>query len=61
MQKKFGVPFSVQVRFKISANQNPQKISPKNSLPLPRNRKKNEMISLIYDVNDHVCLKSKSI
>jgi len=31
-----------------------QKISSENSLPLPRNRKKTEKISLRYDVNDHV-------
>jgi len=32
-----------------------------NSLPLPRNRQQTEMISLSYDVNDHVYSKSKSI
>jgi len=31
-----------------------QKISPKNSLSLARNRQKAEMISFSYDVNDHV-------
>jgi len=31
-----------------------QKIMPKNSLAIPRNRKKNENISLSYDDNDHV-------
>jgi len=31
------------------------------STTLQRNRKKNENISLTYDVNDHVNLKSKSI
>jgi len=30
-----------------------QKISLENSLPLPRNCRKTEMISLSYDVNDH--------
>jgi len=38
-----------------------QKVSPENSLPLPRNRQKTEMISISYDVNDHVYSKSKSI
>jgi len=38
-----------------------QKVSPDNFLPLPRNRQKTEMISLIYDVNDHVCSNSKSM
>jgi len=38
-----------------------QKIA-ENSLSFPRNIvKKNEMISLGYVVNDHVCSKSKSI
>jgi len=37
-----------------------QKISPKNSLSLPRNRLITEMVSLSYDVNDHVYSKSKS-
>jgi len=36
-----------------------QKFSPENFLPLPINPK-NEMISLGYDVNDHVYFKSKS-
>jgi len=31
-----------------------QTISPENSLSLPRNSRKNEMISLSYDANDHV-------
>jgi len=38
-----------------------QKISPENSLPLPRNRWKTEKISLRYDVNDHAYSKSKSV
>jgi len=29
-----------------------QKFSPENSLSLPRNRQKTEMISLSYDIND---------
>jgi len=38
------------------------KISPENVLPLPINRKKNELISLSYDVNnDVVYSKSKPI
>jgi len=36
-----------------------QKILPKYSLPLPRKTKKNEMISLNYDVNDHIHSNSK--
>jgi len=38
-----------------------QNISSENSLPLPRNRKKSEMISLTCGVNDHVYTESKSI
>jgi len=38
-----------------------RKISPENSLLLPRNRQKTEMISLSYNVNGHVCSKSKSV
>jgi len=38
-----------------------QNISPEYSLPSPINLKKIEMISLNYDVNDHVDLKSKSV
>jgi len=38
-----------------------QKISPGNSLPLPRNCQKTEIISLDYGFNDHVYSKSKSI
>jgi len=38
-----------------------QKISPKKSLPLPKNRQEAEMISLSYDVIAHVYSKSKSI
>jgi len=34
---------------------------PENSLPLPRSRKKNEIISLNFDFNDHVYSKFKSI
>jgi len=30
-------------------------------LPLPRNRKKTEIDSLSYDVNEHVYSKSKSV
>jgi len=37
------------------------KILPENSLPLPTNRQKHEIISLSYDVNDRVYSKSKSI
>jgi len=37
-----------------------QELSPENSVPLPRN-KKNEMISLSCDVNDHSYSNSKSI
>jgi len=36
------------------------KISPENFLLLTRNRQKTEMISLTYDVNDHVYSKSNS-
>jgi len=38
-----------------------QKILPENSLPLPRNCQKTVLISLSYDVNDHVYSNSKSI
>jgi len=38
-----------------------QNISPENSLPLPKNPTNNKMISLIYDVNDHVYSKSNSV
>jgi len=39
-----------------------QKISPEKFLPLPKNTKKNnKIISLIYDVNDHVYFKLKSV
>jgi len=31
----------------------------RNSLPLPRNRQKTKLISLSYDVNDHVYSKLK--
>jgi len=37
-----------------------QKISPENSVTLPRIRQKTEIVSLSYDVNDHVYSKSKS-
>jgi len=32
-----------------------------NSILLPKNRKKNEKISLSHDVNDYVFSKSKSV
>jgi len=38
-----------------------QKFSPEYALPLPRNCQKTEMISLSYDVNDHIYSKSKSV
>jgi len=38
-----------------------QKVSPENSIALPRNRKKNGRVSLTYDVNEHVYSKSKYI
>jgi len=47
-------------KLKIAMN-TMQKISPEYSSPLPRNRQKNEMISLGYYVNDHVYSKTKSI
>jgi len=37
------------------------KNSPENSLTLSRNRKSTKRISLSYDINDHVYLKSKSV
>jgi len=38
-----------------------QYISPENSLLLPRIRKKNEIISFSYDVNDPAYSKLKSV
>jgi len=32
-----------------------------NSLPLPKNRRQTKNISLSYDVNDRIYLKSKSV
>jgi len=50
--KKFGKNFLNAI----------QKISPEKSLSLLRNRKKNENMLLIYDVNNHVFYsKSKSV
>jgi len=46
--KKFGNFFNTM-----------QQILPENSLQSSRNRQISEMISLSYDVNDHVYLKSK--
>jgi len=34
---------------------------PENSLPLQKNRQKTEMISLSYDVNDHVFLNQNHL
>jgi len=41
---------------KIFSEHNASKFT-ENSIPLPKNRKKIEIISLSYDINDHVCSK----
>jgi len=38
-----------------------QRILSENSLAFPKNRQQNEMILLIYDVNDHLYSKLKPL
>jgi len=55
----FGRNSIVKIKKKIP-NTNAKNL-PENSLPLPRNRKKTDIISLSHDVNDHGNSKSKSV